>query len=215
MSSSPPVPRTHADFHAEQRRLTRRFLRRIAIGAIALPTVAALGWLAFITFSETAGPLTTPSIDGVAFSAPAGRTVGWGQTVLVNHGNDDAVLKSVRAVEPPPGLGIVDVRVGGPDRRFFSMGSSATWPDPDLTDLHPVRGARIAPASVRAGERGAQIVLVVRAQRPGRYIISKLEVAYRVGRRDHRRTVRAAVALCAHATRQSRSDCDFPRDWSP
>lgn len=193
----PPVPRTHADFHRASRRATCRLLVRTAATITLFAAAGLLGWLTFVTFSETDGPVRTNGTEGNSFSMVAGHTGFWGQTVIFNTGSTDAMLKDIRPVDPPAGLEIVDILIAGPKRKLFSMSGGPTWPDDALTDLQPVRGATIPPAAARLGDRGVEIVVVVRPTRPGRYVITKLDVTYRVGRRDHRRTVVAVLSLCA------------------
>ncbi len=206
----PPVPRTHADFAIASRRATRRLLLRTAAALALLGAAALLGWFAFITFSRTAGPVTTgPWTTTIGFSMAPGQTGAWGDTVLYNDSDTDAVLQDIRPVDPPPGLEIVDVLVGGPDRRYASVGSSSSWPDTRVTDLRPVKGATIAPVTSPTGERGIQAVVVFRAARPGRYVLDGLQVDYRVGRRDHRRVIDAGLQVCfrTRITEQNRY-CD-------
>lgn len=143
--------------------------------------------------------MKTSGIDGLSFSMPAGQNGFWGQTVIYNTSDTDAVLKDARPIDPPPGLQIVDVLIAGPKRKFMPMSGGDRWPDESLTDLRSVAGTVmvIPPVESRLGERGVEIVVVVRPARPGRYLITKLDLTYRVGHRDHRRTVVAALALCA------------------
>lgn len=66
-----------------------------------LLTVAGqLGWLAFVTFSETAGPVKSSGAEIFSFSMTAGQKGFWGQTVIYNTGDRAAVLKDVRPIDP-------------------------------------------------------------------------------------------------------------------
>lgn len=89
------------------------------------------------------------------------------------------------------------------------MSGGDRWPDKLVTDLRSVKGTEVLPLGSRLGDRGVEIVMVVRPARPGRYMITKLDVSYRVGRRDHRRTVIAGLSLCAR-TRVTDANLDCP-----
>lgn len=66
-----------------------------------------------------------------------------------------------------------------------------TYP-PEL-DAHDAAGARLPPRAASS----MKLALVVRATRPGRFVIGSTEVRYRVGDERHRVVVPARIALCA------------------
>lgn len=175
-----------------------RKLTAFAAGAVLLivATVAAV-WLVLPEVRTTPGPVDTRGIQGSGFAIKVGALGSWGKTVIYNDSDADVVLDAVRPLDVPAGLDVQEVLIAGPDRKLLYLSGSREWPADDLTDLGPVAGARIAPASTPRGDRGAEIVLVLRARAPGRYVLSKLEVSYRQGRKQHRRVVSGILALCA------------------
>ena len=178
----------------------------VAVGALAW-------WLVLPEVRTTAGPLETPGIEGTSFSMEVGHTGHWGKTVVINRGDKDATIDSIRALDVPDGLQILQMLVAGPKRKHLYMGGSRTWPDPYLTDLRPAAGATVAPVDKPEGARGAEIVLVVRPTKPGRYVLSRLEITYRVGRHKHRRVVRGVLALCGNTVPWRKAPaCELPDD---
>lgn len=180
---------------------------------LTIVTIAGAWWLISPLARTTEGPLDTPGIDGTSFTMEVGGTGSWGRTILINRGTEDAVIDDVRALDVPEGLEVVQTLIAGPKRKMLFQASTRVWPDPDITDLGSPRGARVAPLDTKAGERGAEIVLVLRPRRPGRYVISRIEVTYRVGRHKHRRIVRGVLALCATTLDWRKAPyCELPKD---
>jgi hypothetical protein len=66
-----------------------------------------------------------------------------------------------------------------------------------LRDVHPLRGCRVLPRSTSPDwESGAELVLVLRARRPGRYAARGVRLDYSVGGDQHRRLLPNAFAVC-------------------
>ena len=199
---------------ARAARLTRR--QRVALAATVVVTIAAAAfgwWFVVPEVRTTTGPLDTPGVDGTGFAMEVGDTGHWGRTIVINEGDKDATIESIRALDVPDGLEILQTLIAGPNRKRLYMASSRVWPDPYLSDLRPAAGATVAPVDTPEGERGAEIVLVVRATKPGRHILSRLEITYRVGRHKHRRVVRGVLALCGSTVPWRQAPyCDTPED---
>ena len=197
------------------RRPTRprpRKLTAFAGGAVLLiaVTVAAV-WLVLPEVRTTPGPVDTRGVQGSGFAIKVGERGSWGKTVIYNDSDAEVVLDAIRPLDVPAGLDVQEVLIAGPDRKLLYLSGSREWPVADLTDLGPVAGARIAPSSTPRGDRGAEIVLVLRARAPGRYVLSKLEVSYRQGRKQHRRVVSGILALCAREQLTDDAlDCPLP-----
>ena len=201
--------------HAE--RVDRRTTGRRTILAATITVIVAAGalawWLILPEVRTTAGPLETPGIQGTGFSMEVGDTGHWGKTTVINKGDEDATIDSIRALDVPDGLQILQTLIAGPNRKHLYMSGSRTWPDPYLTDLRPAKGATVAPLDTPGGERGAEIVLVVRPTKPGRYVLSRLEITYRVGRHKHRQVVRGVLALCGSTVSWRKApECRLPED---
>lgn len=194
--------------------IRRRPRKLVALGIVALALAsltAAVVWVVLPEVRTTPGPVDTRGVQGSGFAIKAGQTGSWGKTVIYNDSDEDVVLDAIRPIDVPAGLEVRDVLIAGPDRKLLYLSGSREWPADDLTDLGPVAGTRLAPVSSPRGARGAEIVLVLRARTPGRYVLSKLEVSYHQGRRQHRRVVRGILALCARRQIETGPlDCPLP-----
>lgn len=190
---------------------------RVTVRVVVVAVVLLIGALAAGLLLEqrrvTPGPLETMGIDGTGFGMEVGRTGSWGATVIYNTGDTEAVLERIRPIDVPAGLEIPEILIAGPKRRVLYVGSTRVWPTDRLTDLQPVDGSVVPPVAKKEGNRGVEIVVVVRGRKPGRYVISRLEVTYRVGGRQHRRVVRGVLALCAsERLKDGIGSCSLPKD---
>jgi hypothetical protein len=167
------------------------------LGGVALALVAAGVVLAIVLAGDDdGGPVRSTDRNALSFSRRAGTTFTYGQPVVVNTGDEEAVLRRATLASPTPGLTTQAVRVGGP-RRVFNL-PDGDWPPKDARrlDLHPLAGFRLAPQDRPEGKMGAELVFALRAGRPGRYAARGVELEYTVG--DHRYTqlVPTAMAVC-------------------
>jgi hypothetical protein len=173
--------------------------RRRALAALAvLLALAAAGAGARLLLSDAGqpslGPLTTHTTDSVAFGQPAGVTFAWGVPVVFNPGDEPAVLDRVTLLDATPGLRVLKVDVGGPNRKYLFSGQAYKWPDPEnFTDLHPVSGMRVHPADTKPGERGVELVFVMQADEPGQYRATHIAADYHIGDTKHRTTIRSGL----------------------
>jgi hypothetical protein len=191
-ADSPPVPRP---LPSPPRRLW-------PLGALALAAVAAFAvwWFALRDAGEPeAGPLGTTVAQAIGILRRTGAEFTYGDAVAWNAGREDAVLKRISLVDASPGLSVLETRAAGPGRRILSVGSHPQWPAPDLGDLHPVAGFRVAPQSQPAGDRGVELVFKLRAGRPGRLVSRGVAVDYRYAGKDYRVVLRHQLAVCVAA----------------
>lgn len=189
---------------------------RLPAAVAGLALIAAAGWGAWTVLSDgdrSSGPLRGSEDSSLAWPQPAGVPFGFGVPVLVNPGSETAVLERVSLVEPSAGLVIRRAYVGGPERKFMWFGTSLRWPDPErnFTDLHPVRGYRLAPQDQPGGDRGAELVLVLEADEPGRYGFDAIDVDYRIGETEHRVRVHNRLQVCVGTGEAARKqECELP-----
>jgi hypothetical protein len=201
-----------ADRAAETSRLTwRRTLALLAIAAVLL-----LGWLVYRSVRPpTPGPLHNPEASSLGLVRKTGQTWGYGLPVVINTGDEPAVLTRIEIVDPPPGLRLVDTRVSGIRRKNYYFASSLTWPDRlgRFSDLHRVAGFEIQPENVAGWNRGAELIFAVRAEKPGRYVFRAVAVEYRVGGSEHRVILDNGLAVCvtrAGPGKPHKRGCDDP-----
>jgi hypothetical protein len=187
-------------------------VRRAAAAAVG---VAALAAAVFWGYRELEAPTPGPLADDAAASLGIQRRVGetftYGMPVVINSGDEPAVIDHIEPVDPTPGLKLLTTRISGSDRRFYFF-ASGRWPDPSrFTDLHPVRGFVVHPKDVEGWDRGAELIFVMRADAPGRYEFTAVAVEYRVGDRQHRAVLDIGLGVCVTRDRRLPDKrCDNP-----
>lgn len=182
---------------------------------LALAVLAAAGaviaWLVLRDDDPSAGPLRQLEASSVGIPQRGGVPFGFGLPVAINHGTEPAVLERIELVDSTPGLDVVATHAGGPERRYFWFATSSKWPAPDLfSDLHPVPGTVVEPRDEPAGERGVELVFVLRADKAGRYAFKAVSVDYRVGDTQHRTVIRNGLRACVVPRGQRRPRCPPP-----
>lgn len=170
--------------------------RRVA-AALGVAVVALLAWLGYRSFGPpTPGPLASDVAESLGIQRRVGETFTYGLPVVINSGDEPAVLARIEPVAPTPGLRVVHTRISGSARKYFAF-ASGRWPDPGrFTDLHPVPGFVVHPENVRGWERGAELIFALRADEPGRYVFKAVAVEYRVGGREHRAVLDIGLGVC-------------------
>jgi hypothetical protein len=187
-------------------------VRRLAPFAIGVAVAALLGWWAYRSYGPpTPGPLASDVAESLGIQRRVGETFTYGLPVVVNAGDEPAVLERIAPVDPTPGLELLHTRISGSDRKFRSF-ASGRWPDPSrFTDLHPVRGFVVHPEHVRGWDRGAELIFVMRAGSPGRYKFKAVAVEYRVGSREHRAVLDIGLGVCVtKGRRMPNKRCNNP-----
>jgi hypothetical protein len=171
-------------------------LRTTAI-VLAATVVALLLWLGYRSVRPpTPGPLDNDVAESLGIQRRVGEDFTYGLPVVINKGDEPAVLERIEPVDPTPGLRVIDTRMNGSERKYFYF-ASGKWPDPErFTDLHPVAGFVVHPESVEGWERGAELIFALRADKPGRYVFKAVAVEYRVGSREHRAILDIGLGVC-------------------
>jgi hypothetical protein len=188
--------------------------RRVAVVAIAVVAVALIAWLGFLSVRPpTAGPLDNDVAESLGLQRRVGQTFAYGLPVVINSGDEPAVIDRIEPVDPTPGLRVVETRMNGSERKYFYF-ASGSWPDPTLyTDLHPVPGFVVHPETVTGWERGAELIFALRADEPGRYVFRAVAVEYRVGGTEHRAVLDIGLGVCVTKGRRMPSQrCNNPPD---
>jgi hypothetical protein len=183
-------------------RVSRSRLRwATVVAVVAVVVVAAVVVRALVAGQDDRprGPLQAYRSDRLSLKVPSWRSFTFANTVVGNPSARPVVLERVRLAGATPGLEIVTASVAGPRRHDLLIAADRIFPPrvSTLTDVHPLRKYVVAPASSTAGGRGAEIVLELRAQRPGRYVFRGVELEYRIGDDDYRTTMPNALAACS------------------
>lgn len=188
--------------------------RRAAVVAIGVVAVALVAWLGFVSVRPpTPGPLDNDVAESLGLQRRVGQTFTYGLPVVINTGDEPAVIDRIEPVDPTPGLRVVDTRMNGSERKYFYF-ASGDWPDPTLyTDLHPVSGFIVHPETAKGWERGAELIFALRADEPGRYVFKAVAVEYRVGGNEHRAVLDIGLGVCVTKGRRMPSHrCNNPPD---
>jgi hypothetical protein len=182
--------------------------------ALGVAGVAVLAWLGHRSLGPpTPGPLARDVGESLGIQRRIGETFTYGLPVVINSGDEPAVIERIEPVDPTPGLRVVQTRIAGAKRKYFLF-ASGSWPDPSrFTDLHPVPGFVVHPEYVAGWERGAELIFVMRADEPGRYVFKAVAVEYRVGGREHRAVLDVGLGVCVRTQRKPHGKwCEPPRD---
>jgi len=171
----------------------------LAALAAALVAAALVVWLGRGSSADEATPGPVRGAEGSVISAQRklAHPFSFGLAVALNTGREPAVLDRISIVRPASGLRLLDTRVAGNDRRYASVVTTPGWPSRQLTDLHPVRGYKLPPLSAPGGERGAELVFVLRAERPGHLGFWQVAVDYRVRDRRHHAVLNSGLQVCS------------------
>jgi len=175
--------------------------RHVTLAALALVVLAG-GLVAYLLLRDdgpSPGPLRAEEVSRLSGWARTNRDFMFGVPVVRNHGDEPAVLERATFVRPTPGLRIVRTLVAGPRRDANYIADSGVFPPTfsPLKDVHPLRGYRLPPRSSPSGERGAELVFVLRVRRSGRYAMSGVRLDYSIDGTEHRRTLPNTYAACA------------------
>ena len=175
---------------------TSRALLPAALAA-ALIAGAVVVWLRGGSPEISAGPVKGAEGSAISAQRKVGHPFSFGLAIALNTGRQPAVLDRISIVRPPSGLRLLDTRIAGSDRRFASVVTTPGWPSMQLTDLHPVRGYQLLPRSQPSGARGAELVFVLRADRPGRLGFWQVAVDYHAGDRRHHAVLNSGLQVCS------------------
>jgi hypothetical protein len=156
-------------------------------------------------YDPTAGPIDS-SQNGLGYSQPleVGQDFSIGITTLYNGGKKPIVVERVRLLGVTGALELVGVNT-----RLFPQGDvgifigefgfpPAPYPSKPLAEQNVVPVPKLFNPTSGDPDEGLELVIGIRATRPGISAYRAVEVHYRVGDRDYRETYEAnAVHLCA------------------
>lgn len=178
--------------------------RRHSVASLAILAVAllTLGFSCGGRGGDADGPLSGSQPGEVGIPLEVGKVVTVGYAALFNGGERDATVEKVQLV-PPGGVELVGVRTlllprdgGGiislPD--FPPIG----YPTRSLADQGVVAGAKPRPPG--EPEPALELILGVRAARPGVFRSDQVEVTYTVGKRRFVERYPVQITLCAPAS---------------
>lgn len=180
--------------------------------ALGVASVVLLAWLGYRAFGPpTPGPLARDVGESLGIQRRIGETFAYGLPVVINSGDEPAVIESIEPVDPTPGLRVVQTRISGSKRKHYFF-ASGRWLDRSLfTDLHPVSGFVVHPENVTGWERGAELIFALRADEPGRYVFKAVAIDYHVGGREHRAVLDIGLGVCVTKGRKMpEKDCNDP-----
>ena len=189
---------------AHERRRAPPRARRLLAALLAVAAAAVAAALLLGGDGEPGpGPLETYASDSLTFPVYAGRTFTYAQTVVMNGGSKPATLIAATPLRPSDGLAVEKTLVAGSRRLRMGIAGDRVFPPTfdRLTDLRPLHGYRLAPASTAAGRRGVELVFALRAAEPGRYEFRGIQLDYEIDGKRYREVLPNALAACAAQTR--------------
>ena len=176
----------------------------VLVCVLALGAVGAV-WLGRDAYDPAAGPIDS-SQNGLGYSQPleVGQDFSIGITTLYNGGKKPIVVERVRLLGVTGALELLGVNT-----RLFPQGDvgifigefgfpPAPYPSKPLAEQNVVPVPKLFNPTSGDPDEGLELVIGIRATRPGISAYRAVEVHYRVGDRDYRETYEAnTVHLCA------------------
>jgi hypothetical protein len=181
-------------------------MKRLGIVLAAVAVFAAVAVYAFRPQKLGDGPLTagtggTSSGQRLAI----GQQVSYGYVLLLNTAKKPATLESIRLLGVTGGLEVLGVRSRSvPDEEgrgmFISLGG---YPPHDWSST-PLESNHVVPVGTTFAEdgtpnEGLELVIGVRASRPGVGRLRAVEFTYKVGGRRYQEVYDGSLYLCAPA----------------
>lgn len=180
---------------------------RLAIVPLCCATLAVAGTIACgrDDYDPTAGPIDS-SENGLSYTQPleVGQDFSVGITTLYNRGRKPVAVERIRL------LGVTGhLELLGVNTRLFPQGDvgiffgdfgfpPARYPAKPLAEQKVVPVPTIFNPTSGNPDNGLELVIGIRATKPGISAFRSVEVQYRVGRRDYREVFEAnTVHLCA------------------
>ena len=198
----------------------------VLLCVLVLGVVGTVAWLGRDDYDPTAGPIDS-SQNGLAYAQPleVGQDFSIGITTLYNRGKRPVTIERVRL------LGVTGpLELLGVNTRRFPQGDvgiffgeygfpPARYPSKPLADQNIVQVPTLFNPTSGDPDDGLELVIGIRATRPGIAAYRAVEVRYRVGSREYREVFEANSAhLCAPlaeyvdlVSHRSIQDCP-PRD---
>lgn len=173
-------------------------MRSLQIGLLVVSViVAGCGGQGTSAAPREGGPLRSGAPITLGISAKVGERFTFGAIYVTNPTDEPLTLTEVRWSKKPEEVRFLGSGVAGPDRPF-SIGESARFPDPRLSEfVEPVAGYEITRAE--ADGLDTEILLGLSPTRPGRFEIDGVEVHYRSGTQHYVRRIDSKLVLCVVA----------------
>ena len=176
----------------------------VLLCVLTLGAVGTVTWLSRDNYDRRAGPIDS-SQNGLGYSQPleVGQDFSIGITTLYNQGKKPVVVERVRL------LGVTGpLELLGVNTRMFPQGNvgiflgefgfpPAPYPSKPLAEQNVVPVPELFNPTSGDPDEGLELVIGIRATRPGISAYRAVEVHYRVGHRAYREIFEAnAVHLC-------------------
>jgi hypothetical protein len=179
--------------------------RRTVLGGVAGAALITAGIAYSVAGGGPAanGPVEAGLPGGYGQALDPGEAYSAGHVLLENHGDDPAVVESVRLVGmkgPMEFLGVRTRPVPGPDAEGTFVGVPGFPPEGFQTK--PLAEQNVVPVPTEFTEEGGpaqvlELALGVRSTGAGVGRAWGVEVAYRVGDKRYKEKIQARIYLCA------------------
>ena len=179
----------------------RRRRRTLIAGACVTAAAAIAAAVVVLSGDSTPGPGplgVTPDPNGLANHRPLGAPFTYSLPVIWNTSDRPVRVDGVRLIDRSPDLRLVAALVAGPDRphHVYSGDYRDARKSARYGDLHPLRGYVLPPKGQGGGRRDHELVLVLQADRPGRWGFRGIEIDYSVDGTHYRDIDPSAYDAC-------------------
>lgn len=181
-------------------------MRRLAIVLATAIVIAGMAFIAFRPEPLGDGPVTAgtgPTSSGQRLAI--GAEVSYGYVLLLNTAKEPATLESVRLLGITGGLEVLGIRSRSvPDEEGRGMFISLGGYPPHEWSSTPLESNHVVPVGTTFTDdgtpnEGLELVIGVRATRPGVARLRAVEFTYKVGGRRYREVYDGSLYLCAPA----------------
>jgi len=188
-------------------------VKRLGIGLVVIAVLTVAGTLVWRHRVSTDGPVFAGAGSEAGGRFDIGQPVSFGYLLLRTHGHTSATLERIRVLGITGGLDLLGIQGRSvPDNQGKGMFVSvfgyppAEYPSQPLARQHVVPVARTSTARGEPNE-GLELVIGVRATRPGVARARAIEVTYRAGGRRYRETYDGSMYLCAPKEQFTDENC--------
>ena len=200
--------------------MRRGDFRPILLAIIALATVASCDLSERTSKEESEravgsgeGPLAADvNPHGWAVAVKPRHTFTDGLEILRLTGDEPAVIEDISLVADE-GLTLVDSALLGPSRPIGGVQFVNEWPpvnDPDI-GKEPLLPLHTPITPITEDPIGWELLLALRAERPGRFERAGIKITYTVGGRRYSTLRPAKLAVCATPTPET-TECEPPEE---
>ena len=187
-------------------------MKRIVIPLAAVVVVAGGVFFALRPRTPGDGPVSAGTGSSSGQRLAIGEQVSFGYVLLTNSGKAPATLENIRLLGVSGGLELLGIRSRSvPDEEGRGMFIGLAGYPPKEWSSTPLESNHVVPVPETFSEgnpnEGLELVIGVRATRPGVARARAVEFTYKVGSKRHREVYDGSMYLCAPAENFTAETC--------